>query len=419
MTVHAPPAPGSARARVAVDAARPAFVHAQLVRAREERWLAGVAAGTARHLDLPVALVRGAFVVLVLAGGSGLLAYGALWVLTPSAPGEQGTARGAAPRAGRARDRGQLAAAVVLGLGLLIGLQAIGLASPALLPLLVVAGGVALVWLQADPTQRARWRSTGRTGRGGALSTLAVVGLGLLLLVAGLVGFLAARGQLSDARQGLISTVVVVLGLAVASAPWWVRLTGELRAERRERIRSQERAELAAHVHDSVLQTLAMIRKAGDLPEVQRLARNQERELRSWLYAPRPAEQAGRFATDLEDVAAEVELAHAVEVEVVVVGDCETTPSLAALVKAVREALVNAAKHAGVRSVALYSEVGEDAVEAFVRDRGAGFDPAAVAADRFGLSESVVGRLARCGGTAEVVSAPGRGTEVRMRVTRS
>jgi signal transduction histidine kinase len=272
----------------------------------------------------------------------------------------------------------------------------------------VVGGGVALIWRQADDASRARWRLDGR-------GPLVVVG-GAVLVVVGITGFLATRGELQQAREGLLSTVAVVVGLAVLSGPWWFRMAADLRDERRERIRVQERAELAAHVHDSVLQTLALIRKADDLREVSRLARSQERELRTWLYAPAGPDGEGTLSAALEQAAAEVEEDHGLAVEVVVVGDCPTSPRITALVAAAREALVNAAKHAGVDTVQVYAEVGGERVEVFVKDRGSGFDPAAVPEDRYGLAQSVVGRMERHGGRAVVRTAPGEGTDVRLEV---
>ena len=373
-----------------------------MTRPSEGRALGGVAAGVAEHLGLSPLVVRIAFLLLALSGGAGIAMYAALWVFTPQAEGT---------RAASAADRVQLVALGALGLGGILLLQGFGLMSPALLPLLVVGGGVALVWRQADDAQRARWRSA--RGRGPL-----VVLAGAVLVVGGLVGFAATRGELQEAREGLLFTALAVIGLAVLSAPWWVRLTSDLRHERRERIRSQERAEVAAHVHDSVLQTLALIRKAADDPrEVQRLVRTQERELRGWLYAPTSL-AATAFAGALEAAAAEVEEAHGVRVEVVVVGDCPTSPRLLALVSAAREALVNAAKHAGVDVVQVYAEVMPGRVEVFVRDRGRGFDPGAVPADRYGIAHSVVGRMERNGGTAAVRSRPGEGTEVRLEAER-
>ena len=371
-------------------------------RAGSGRALGGVAAGLAEHLGVRPLPVRAAFVVLALFGGMGVALYAALWLVVPMSE-----LRG--PR--RTDDRVQLLALSALGLGGVLTLQAHGIFSPALLPLLFVGGGVALVWRQADEAQRQRWRSA--RGR----SLLGVL-TGAALVAAGLIGFLASRGELQQAREGLLSTIGVVIGLALLTGPWWIRMAAELRDERRERIRSQERAEVAAHVHDSVLQTLALIRKAAEDPrEVSRLARTQERELRGWLYAPGPV-HASTVAGGLEAVAGEVEEAHGVAVEVVVVGDCPATPPLQALVAATREALVNAAKHAGVDTLSLYAEVTSSCVEVFVRDRGCGFDPESVPGDRYGLSQSVVGRMERHGGKAVVRSTPGSGTEVRLEVSR-
>lgn len=189
------------------------------------------------------------------------------------------------------------------------------------------------------------------------------------------------------------------------------------RSERRERIRSQERAEVAAHVHDSVLQTLTLIQKAaGEPTEVQRLARSQERELRSWLYAGR--DTTGTFERALDALGAEVEEVHGVPVEVVVVGDTALDERVSALVAATREAVVNAARHASAPVVDVYAEVEPTLVSVFVRDRGKGFDPGAVPEDRHGLAGSVVGRMVRHGGSAVVRSAPGEGTEVRLELPR-
>jgi signal transduction histidine kinase len=201
----------------------------------------------------------------------------------------------------------------------------------------------------------------------------------------------------------------------VIFAPWVVRLVRSLTEERAERIRSQERAEVAAHLHDSVLQTLAMVqRRSGDPAEVASLARRQERELRAWL-AGRPAPgQGGRLTSALEVAAAEVEERHGVPVEVVVVGDRELDQAHEAVVAAAREAMTNAAKFGGGSGVDVYAESDGGRTQVFVRDRGPGFDPEAVPADRRGLRESIVGRMERNGGRARVTSSPGSGTEVEI-----
>jgi signal transduction histidine kinase len=216
----------------------------------------------------------------------------------------------------------------------------------------------------------------------------------------------------------LLAVVVVVVALTLILAPWWLRLVRGLTAERTERIRSQERAEVAAHLHDSVLQTLALMQKRSDDPrEVASLARRQERELRAWLNGRRAAGDAS-VAGALEAVAAEVEEAHGVPVEVVAVGDAPLDERAQALVAAAREALVNAAKFAPDGPVALYAEVDPERIEVFVRDRGPGFEPSAVPDDRRGVRESIVGRMERHGGRATVHTAPGQGTEVELVLER-
>ncbi|CAB4909124.1 unannotated protein [freshwater metagenome] len=375
----------------------------RLVRRTPGRLVGGVATGLAEHLGVPLTTVRIVLVALTLTGGSGLLAYAAFWLVLPLSrePYE-------APPSSRTAQ----AVVVAGGLGLtLLLLAALGVDRVAL-PLLAAGAGVALVWRQADDSQRARWRASApRSGRWPAVA-------GAVLLAGGIAGFLATRGELREAREGLLSTFLVVGGLVLVGLPWVNRTLVDLREERRERIRVQERAELSAQVHDSVLQTLAMIQRAADDPrEVGRLARVQERELRSWLY--RPGRPEGAFAAGLERVAAEVEVDLGVPVEVVVVGgDVPADDRLVGLTSAAREAVVNAAKHAGAPVVQVYAEVEEQQVTVFVRDRGKGFDPARVPADRYGLAESVTGRLARLGGTAVVKSAPGEGTDVRLVLPR-
>ncbi len=205
-----------------------------------------------------------------------------------------------------------------------------------------------------------------------------------------------------------------------SSGPWMARQARALAAERAERIRSQERAELAAHLHDSVLQTLALIqRRSGDARTVGTLARRQERELRQWLGGVAPAAAESSLAAALTAAAQEIEELHGVEVEVVTVGDCPLDDRLRALVGAAREAMANAARFSGAGKVDLYAEVGADTgVQAFVRDRGAGFDPASVPADRRGLRESIIGRMERHDGRARVESEPGEGTEVELTMER-
>jgi signal transduction histidine kinase len=373
----------------------------RLTRAARGRAVAGVASGIAEHLRVRPLLIRVGFVALAVLGGVGIALYAAFWVVLPQ------------PRDVREEDRvgtGQLLALGVLGAGLLLLLMTTGVVGGGgtVLPLGAAVVGVALVWRQADEGQRQRWRATA-TGPKGMVRTLA----GAALVLFGMVGFLATRGELGAARRGLASTVVVVVGLVVLTSPWWYRLRLELREERLERVRSQERAEVAAVVHDSVLQTLALIQKAADDPrEVTRLARSSERELRGRLYGTPPA---GLLAAELERVTSEVETSYGLPVELVVVGDRPMDEALGALSAATREAVANAARHSGAASVAVYAEVEPTATTVFVRDRGRGFDPDDVPADRYGVAESIRGRMERCGGTARIRSSP-EGTEVRLEV---
>ena len=276
------------------------------------------------------------------------------------------------------------------------------------LPLVLVAGGLAVIWRQLD------------ADRGFALPSVRwALACGVVIAGTGVVLLLATTGQLGQARDGFTATLVILAGVVLATAPLWRRLLDSRDAERAARIRSEERASVAAHLHDSVLQTLALIQRNADSPAaVARLARSQERELRTWLYEPAVA-TGGTWAGLVAGAVAEIEDDHAFTIEPVVVGDAPLDDALTALGAAAREALLNAAKHSGAPSADLYSEVTPERVSVFVRDRGKGFDPATVPDDRRGLRDSVTGRLTRLGGTATVRSAPGEGTEVELVLPRS
>jgi signal transduction histidine kinase len=235
--------------------------------------------------------------------------------------------------------------------------------------------------------------------------------------VVGSAAWALARADFSAFRDGLLAVIVTVVGLVLITGPWWMRMATQLSAERAERIRTQERADIAGRVHDSVLQTLALIQRNADSPrEVARLARGQERTLRSLLYGDRVT--TGQFGDELRTAAAEVEDAYAVTVDVVLVGDAPLDSDLAALAAAVREALVNAAKHSGVAAVSLYAEIEPGQVSVFVKDRGKGFEMDGIADDRQGVRGSIIGRVERHGGTVRVNTTPGIGTEVELRMTR-
>jgi signal transduction histidine kinase len=383
-------------------AQRPPFV-----RPRSGRLLAGVAAGTASHLRQDPLVVRIAFAVLATTG-IGVVVYGLLWLTMPvAAPGEDpepGTVQ-----LGAGTGRRQLFILVLLGLAASALFGQVLTSSGALaLPLILVAVGLAVIWRQLDADRTlalpgVRWALAG----------------GVVLAAGGVILLLATTGQLTAARDGFTATLVILTGVALATAPIWRRLLDSRSEERTARVRSEERASVAAHLHDSVLQTLALIqRHADDQQAVSRLARGQERELRAWLYDPKVVREGGTWAGLVAGLVAEVESDHALIVDPVVVGDAPIDDELAALGAATREALVNAAKHSGAMAADLYTEVTPERVSVFVRDRGKGFDPATVPDDRRGLRDSMSGRLARLGGTAEIRSAPGEGTEVELVLPR-
>ncbi|HEU5265820.1 MAG TPA: PspC domain-containing protein [Jatrophihabitans sp.] len=370
----------------------------------------GVATGIAEHIGTPVRLVRIAFVLLTISGGLGVALYGAYLIVLPTAP-----------HAGRSRFptwleylAAGIAAAVAIGVAA-SSLPSTGLFVPTLFAIL----GGALIWRQASEPERVRLRSISRTSLGANRQERlgrARLMAGAALVFAG-AALVLARADFTAIRDGFLAMVVTLVGVILITGPWWVRMTTQLSAERAERIRTQERADIAAHLHDSVLQTLALIQRNANSPrEVARLARGQERTLRSLLYGDRAA--SGHFADQLRAAAAEVEDAYAITVDAVVVGDAETDAALAAVTGAAREAMVNAAKHSGVETVSVYAELDPGELSVFVKDRGVGFEMADIADDRQGIRGSIIGRVERHGGTVRMHSSPGAGTEVEIRMPR-
>jgi signal transduction histidine kinase len=292
-------------------------------------------------------------------------------------------------------------------------------------PLVLAAFGVALLWALSRPAEEPDEAAALDVGIGAMVETpgeaagrLSLAGFGVALVLGAALLFLWSNGFLDEAGDAILAAVVVTLALALISAPLWWGLVRRLTVERSARIRSQERAEVAAHLHDSVLQTLALVqRKADDPAEVAQLARRQERELRSWLADSAPPRPDERLADALKGAAVEVEEAHSAQIEAVVVGDAPLDERLEALVAASREALVNAAKFAGGGGpVRLYAEIEDGTVRVHVDDRGPGFDPAAIPRDRRGVRESIIERMERHGGHAEIRSELGAGTEVQLSI---
>ncbi|GAA5611020.1 ATP-binding protein [Streptomyces platensis] len=402
----------------------------KLYRSADGRLLGGVARGLAGHLGLPVSWVRIVFVALFMADGMGALLYAAFWFFVPLGVGGV-EHRQPAPADGRRRllrhrpDKGQVFAliALLIGSSIVASRFQLGQADGYLWPVLLIGAGVALVWRQADNSRRAQWLELGR--RKGLLPMVRGAA-GVLLVGVGVTGIVVLQGSVRHLGSVLQAALAVVVGIALLAGPYLVRMAQDLSEERLMRIRAQERAEVAAHVHDSVLHTLTLIQRNADDPrEVARLARAQERELRAWLYKPegRGKEEDEEPATLAEAVrksAAEVEDHHGVPIEVVVVGDCPLDEPLGAQMQAAREAMVNAAKYGGEGgAVQVFAEVEGRTVFVSVRDRGPGFDLDAVPGDRMGVRESIIGRMERHGGTARLRSAPEGGTVVELEIERA
>ncbi|MFF8473252.1 PspC domain-containing protein [Streptomyces sp. NPDC015414] len=409
----------------------------KLYRSSDGRWLGGVARGLAGHLGLPVIWVRLAFVGLFMANGLGALLYAAFWFFVPLGVGGVGghkpplvgtetSPEGRRRLVARKPDKGQIVALLLMVIVSMVFVGSVNLTNGAkayLLPAVLVAAGVALVWRQADNARRARWVEVGSRRR---TLTLLRAGVGVLLVTAGVSAIFVMQGSAAHLGAVLQAALAVLVGITLLAGPYLVRMTQDLSEERLMRIRAQERAEVAAHVHDSVLHTLTLIqRNADNAGEVRRLARAQERDLRTWLYKPEgtgkeEADEPDTVAEAVRRSAAEVEDKHGVPIEVVVVGDCPLDERTAAQMQAAREAMVNAAKYGGEGgAVQVYAEVEGRTVFVSVRDRGPGFDLDSIPADRMGVRESIIGRMERNGGTARLRAVPDGGTEVELEMERA
>ncbi len=399
-----------------------------LRRGKDDRLAGGVAAGLASRMGFDVNVVRLVFIVATLVtGGSFAVGYVLAWLLVP-ADGADGNIASQA-----VTDRRGIAVAVGLGSLLVVVwiianvLGAGGLSNLAW-PLGLCIAGIVLIWRNAPADEQATMRQLAEpllsvTGGGGRSRTVLRALLAALLLVGGLTTLLSGHHR-SAVLRPLGGVALVIAGIVVLLGPWWLRIARDLVLERQARARAEGRADMAAQLHDSVLQTLALIQRRADDPQrVIQLARAQERELRSWLFDGRVPGSMGEAGLTLADgvrlIQQEVEAQHGIAVEAVTVGDCDLDDDLTALLAAAREATVNAGKWSGADVVSLFAEVEPTEVSLFVRDRGRGFDPDAVPGDRKGLAESVCARMARRGGSAIVRSIPGEGTEVSLTMPRA
>ncbi|MDX6691006.1 MAG: hypothetical protein QOG15_2463 [Solirubrobacteraceae bacterium] len=418
---------------------RPASPLRELRRDPKAGMLAGVCAGVGRRLGVDPLLLRIGFVATTFASGVGAVAYVFAWMMLPTETEADGGAVALGGQRGR-KNRASVEVAAGVGfllLAVLLAFRELGLpfSDVVIWPLTLVAAGGALIWRQSVGPPGGREASaadvpTQTSSAPGARAQPSVtpaspivisrIGIGVTLVITAAVVVLQVSGALAATADVALVALVVVIALAVIFAPFFVRLLSSLSAERAERIRSQERAEVAAHLHDSVLQTLALVQKRADDPrEVAALARRQERELRTWLTGA-PVRHAGErwLVAALESAAEEIDAAHGVAVDVVAVGDAPLDRDGEALVAAAREAMLNAAKFGDGSPVAVYAEAGEERLEVFVRDRGPGFDPETIPEDRRGVRESIIGRMERHHGRAAISASPGGGTEVELVLER-
>lgn len=365
----------------------------RVVRHPRERIISGLSGGIAAELGIPTAYVRAAFVALTGAFGVGIVIYAALSAVAPVAEPTQ--------RRSEPRERLGL---VLITLGSLLALRSFGIwfNDEVSWSLALVAFGFAVSWERADPESL-------RASRGQTIA-------GSILLVAGLVFAFTSVDALGSIGPVAVAIILTTAGFGLIFGPWLWRLADQLNTERKERIRSDERADVAAHLHDSVLQTLALIQRTEDPKRMVTLARAQERELRDWLYNPDAAEES--LAAALKEAVGKVEAAVDVPIELVVVGDAPMSPGVSALVKAAGEAMTNAAKHSESSKVSVYTEVTDTEIEVYVNDQGNGFVRDEVPGDRRGIVESIEGRMQRHGGSAAILSEPGEGTEVHLLMPR-
>ncbi len=371
-------------------------------RSDEDRVVGGVCGGIAAKVGVDPVLVRLAVIVLGITG-PGVPLYAIAWLVMPSGSGKlEGAGSGGSVETRRG------VGLILIVLGVILVLREFDLSPPDAFvwPVALVGLGAGVVLWQFQPRlETDRWDA-------------ARIGAGILVVAAGITAFVAGNLSFGAVRDGVLAIVLVGGGLALILGPWIAVLIRGRAEERRRRLQADARADMAAHLHDSVLQTFALMQRTDDPREMASLARQQERELRRWLYADSDDPSAVTLKSAIESVTAQVEDRHDIVVETVVVGDAPLDTTVEALIGATGEAATNAAKWSGCDSVSVFVEVEDDDVHVYVRDTGAGFDPDDIADDRLGVRESIRGRMERVGGTAEIISAPGEGTEVHLSVVR-
>ena len=384
----------------------------RFARSRSDALIAGVAGGLGERWAVDAVLVRIAFVLLAYSGAVGVIAYIVAWSISLDPDDRH------APKAREPVLQQSIAfGAIVLGAVIVLRSVGLWLGDQFGIPLLIASAGAAVVNMGTRPEKRMRFaRMSSTRGR----PSIANLFIGGLLVVGGVSWFLTkTNGSFTGLFAVFLAVAVTTVGLAIVFGPWVYRMANQLGDERRDRIRSEERADLAAHLHDSVLQTLALIQRNASSPrKMASLARRQERELRSWLYG-HPSTDTSRLDAAVHEMADAIEQAHDVTVETVVVGDCELDERTRAVVSACREAATNAARHSGTNEISVYIECEPKQITAFVRDRGKGFMLDATPNGRRGIVDSIRGRMERNGGAATITSSPGEGCEVQLTMPRA
>ncbi len=372
-----------------------------VVRRSDNRVILGLAGGIADRIGISEAYVRAAFVALALCGGAGIILY-----LIGTAIATTGDEEPADPPTGR-----QIVGLVVMLLGLMALFRGMNLwfGDTVVWAGTLLAFGGAAMW---DKT------SLFDADAGGIAPSRTRIVAGALLLLAGIASLSSSISSIESLGPAITAAALTGAGFMIIFGPWVSSLIRDLGEERRNRIRADERTEVAAHLHDSVLQTLALIQRTEDPKRMVTLARAQERDLRNYLYGPKAPDGESGLRQTLERVASEVEGRHDVPVDVVVVGDMPLNERSTALVAAAGEAMTNAAKHSGSAKVSVFAEVRDDAAEIFVTDQGRGFETDSIPEGRHGIKDSLIARMKRQGGESEITSEPGEGTEVRLTLPR-
>ncbi len=382
-----------------------------LTRSTHDGIIAGLAAGIAARLGVTTVFVRAAFITLTLAGGFGIICYLVGWLTVPDE--RQYGSMIVAEHAPTSRQRAGITLAFF---ALLLLLDGVGLwFGPVVWPATLFIFGAALVWDRSSAASRHRMSRFAKPAGDGPSRSRAQIIVGVALMAVGIVVVLASLDSFQALGPVAVAVLITAAGFMLLFGPWILGLFEDLSKERRARIRSEERAEMAAHLHDSVLQTLALIQRSDDPQRMTTLARAQERDLRSWLFEPTNAADGETVGEAVAAAAAKIETDFDVPVEVVVVGQRVLDDPTRSLVASASEAMANAARHSGARSISVYVECSDGVVEAWVTDQGSGFDVDDVPEQRKGISESITGRMARSGGEATVISHPGEGTEIHLR----